>query len=349
MAEGDRSGRSGGLDGHHPGELPAATAARFVEVPIGAGHYESYYLKATAPQGGLGIWIRYTVHKAPGAAPKSYLWLTLFDAGVGVSATKVQGPPPQAGSEGDYIRIGAARFGPGRIVGAAESAPLVAAWDISFDGEEAPVFHLPYGWMYRASFPRTKVCSPHPAISLHGTVSAGERTIDLEGWSGTIGHNWGAEHARRAIWIHGAGFGDRKGTWLDLAIGRIGLGPLTSPWIANGVLCLEGRRHRLGGLQRVHSTRIHERPERCHFALRGDDILLEGEVGADRRSFVSWLYAQPRGGERQTVNCSIADMRLQVRRAGEPPLVLESAGSAAYELQMSERCPAIAPQPFPDG
>ena len=44
--------------------------ARFPKVPAKGGHYESFYIKACRPGGGHGIWIRHTVHKRPGAAPK---------------------------------------------------------------------------------------------------------------------------------------------------------------------------------------------------------------------------------------------------------------------------------------
>ena len=45
----------------------------------GAGHYESFYLKACHPSEPLGLWIRHTVHKRPGADPRGSLWFTLFD------------------------------------------------------------------------------------------------------------------------------------------------------------------------------------------------------------------------------------------------------------------------------
>ena len=44
------------------------TAARFPDVPARAGHYESFYLKLCHPSEPLGAWIRYTVHKRPGAS-----------------------------------------------------------------------------------------------------------------------------------------------------------------------------------------------------------------------------------------------------------------------------------------
>jgi len=72
-------------------------------------------------------------------------------------------------------------------------------------------------------------------------------------------------------------------------------------------------------------------------------------VEAEGSRFVGWIYAQPDGAERQTVNCSIADLRLTVARPHKPPLQLSSVGTAAYELQMRERYTAIPVQPFPDG
>ena len=57
------------------------TAARFPDVPARAGHYESFYLKLCHPSEPLGAWIRYTVHKRPGAAPTGSLWFTLFTPG----------------------------------------------------------------------------------------------------------------------------------------------------------------------------------------------------------------------------------------------------------------------------
>ena len=42
-----------------------------------------------------------------------------------------------------------------------------------------------------------------------------------------IGHNWGAEHAERWIWLHGV---FEQGAWLDKALGRVKVGPVLTPW-----------------------------------------------------------------------------------------------------------------------
>src|SRR5215211_7115691 len=107
---------------------PDPTAARFPAVAGKAGHYESFYLKACHPDGGTGIWIRYTVHKRPGAERNGSLWFTLFDAQARRPyAVKLTESGPAAG-RGDWLRIGHAAIGPGRAAGAAAGAGREAAW-----------------------------------------------------------------------------------------------------------------------------------------------------------------------------------------------------------------------------
>ena len=55
------------------------------------------------------------------------------------------------------------------------------------------------------------------------------------------------------------------------------------------------------------------------------------------------------GGRHDTVNCSIATMRLVVHRPGRDPAELECVRGAAYELGMRERDHGVPLQPYPDG
>jgi hypothetical protein len=322
------------------------TYARFPAAAAGAGRYESFYLKLSNAAERVGAWIRYTAHKRPNAPPKGSLWFTLFEAS-GPSASKVTVEGPTVGPE-RYITVGDATLEPGRACGSVASESLEAAWDLSFTEGEPPLDHFPREWMYRAPVPRTKVTSPYPAISFNGTITVGERRIDVDGWPGMMGHNWGSEHAERSIWMEGRRF-EGHDAWLDVAIGRVKLGPMTTPWVANGVLSLDGRRHRLGGAERIHSTKIAETPERCEFVLPGPGLRVEGTIGAPRERFVGWIYADPDGGEHQTVNCSIADVELRVSRRGEAPLEIVAPAAGAYELGMRERYEPIPVQPFADG
>jgi hypothetical protein len=327
---------------------PDPTQARFPSLAPKAGHYESFYLKACHPSGGLGVWIRYTVHKRPGAEPLGSLWVTLFDAEGGRPyAVKATHPGPSAGGD-DWLRVGDAAIGPGRAAGAAAGEGREASWELRFDTPERPLFHLPSDWMYGAPVPRTKLLSPAPAARFDGRLVAGGRELALEGWHGMVGHNWGSQHAERWIWLHGMSFeGAGQASWLDAAIGRVKLGPLTTPWIANGALSLDGERVQLGGPGK--KVEVTERPEACDFLLSGKGVRVRGSVGAPRERVVGWVYADPDGSEHNTLNCSIADMRLEVERDGGAPLRLSVSGAAAYELGMRERDHGIDLEPFPDG
>src|SRR3954470_1724634 len=301
--------------------------------------YESWYLKASHPSEPLGVWIRYTTHQKPGEAERGSLWFTLFGDGPPKAAKVTLDPQALSRGDVDFIRIGDSKFTDGQVRGHA----LEAHWNLTFEHSEPELRHLPREWMYKAPVPRTKLTSPFPAACFSGTVSFGDETVELDRWAGMVGHNWGSEHAERWIWLNGSNFADRDDdTWLDVAIGRIKIGPWTTPWVANGVLSLDGTRHPLGGLGK-RGTKIDEHPDHARFTLPGE-LTVAGEVRAPRERFVGWVYADPDGSEHNTVNCSIAELTLDV--AGQR---LHTPHGAAYELGMRETNHGMEIQPFPDG
>ena len=320
---------------------------RFPKVPQDKGHYESFYIRACHPGDPLGVWVRYTVHKRPGSAPKGSLWFVLFDGSAAAPiASKITTEDLEAPS-GSYIRIGESTFGPGLAEGAAPTDQADPRWRLEIETGEEPFPYLPADWMYRAPVPRTKAESPYPAASFRGEVEVDGRRIDVEGWRGMVGHNWGSEHAERWIWTQGLLFDGAKDAWFDATLGRIKMGPVTTPWVANGVLSIGGQLHRLGGPGR--RTEVHERPDGAEFTISGKGLKVRGRVEAERKDFVGWLYADPDGPEHNTVNCSIAEMTLTVERKGSGPLELHTSHGAAYELGMRETDHGIPVQPFPDG
>jgi len=327
------------------------TRARFQAASETAGHYESFYLKATRPGGGQAIWIRHTVHRRPGEEASASLWFTLFDAEAAAPrATKLTVPAARLSApSGSYIRVADAVLDPGRAWGRIASEEMRVSWDLEFGSELAAFRHLPYEFLYSAPLPRTKLLSPYPDARFSGTLSIDGEQLDLEAWPGMVGHNWGAEHAERWTWIQANDFRESDGVLFDAALGRIKLGPLTTPWIGNGVLRIDGSTHRLGGLDRIRSTKIDDEPTSCDFELTGKGVRVRGRVGSEPRNFVAWVYADPVGPEHNTLNCSISDLELTVEREGLPPRRLESIAAAAYEIGMRETDHGIPLQPYPDG
>ncbi|HEV2813810.1 MAG TPA: hypothetical protein VGW10_11220 [Solirubrobacteraceae bacterium] len=319
-------------------------APRFPDVPRDAGLYESYFLKAHHPEKPQAFWMRHTIHKRPGYDPIGSVWLTLFnaDAKEPVKATKENFPAGELATDG-LVRIGGSSF----EHGAARGGVPGTRWDFTFATHEPEQRHMPNEWMYTAAVPRTKSLTPWPAARFTGKLGR----YDLDGWTGVVSHNWGTEHAERWIYLHCCHFaGHDEHTWLELVTGRIKLGPVTTPWIANGALQLDGVRHRLGGPQRARSTKVEEHATAARFVLTGDDVRVEGELAAPRERFVAWRYASPDMDERHSVHCSITDLRLHVRRAGRDDVELISPAGATYELGMRPNDEHGIPlQPYEDG
>ena len=328
------------------------TQARFPEVPEKAGHYESFYLKLTQPGGGRATWIRQTVHKRPGEQPTCALWFVLFDAeAAGPRATKRQFGADELSADSDtYIRVADASLTDGRATGRVDTPALEASWDLSFSDDHEPFHHLPRDFLYRSKLPKTKFLSPYPDAVFNGRLELDGEPIEVEGWRGMIGHNWGAEHAERWVWVQGSGFEGRSAEdYFDMAVGRIKVGGRTTPWVGNAMLMLDGQPHRLGGFGHIPSTQVSEEPTGASFELKGKGVSLSGGVSAPAKDFVAWIYADPVGPEHNTLNCSISDLELDVELDGGPAETLRVSGAAAYEFGTRDTDHGIPVQPYPDG
>ncbi|HEV3093891.1 MAG TPA: hypothetical protein VGY30_05180 [Solirubrobacteraceae bacterium] len=325
----------------------------FVHAPIGKGMYESFYLRAVAPDEPVGVWIRYTVHKRPGQPAQGSLWCTVFDAERGAPFMHKHTTRELLAPAGGWIEIGgdSGRFGPGF----AEGSCGPASWSLRISDAEPELRHLKQAWLYRAPLPRTKLTSPAPAASFDGTFELPDRTIELRGWRGMVGHNWGAEHAERWIWLHGIDFAEDHAAWLDVALGRVLVAGRLTPWMASGAISLDDRRLRLGGLG-ARGLRVAESTGRCSLTLPGEGgLVLEAHVDSPPGAAAGWRYADPDGGEHDVVNCSVASLSLNVRPHGGAATTLHTAHGAAYELGMrtlkgtGERDHGVALAPFGDG
>ncbi len=197
--------------------------------------------------------------------------------------------------------------------------------------------------------PKTKFVAPYPDARFSGRLEIDGEEIALDGWPGMIGHNWGSEHAERWVWLEGTGFGEAADTYFDAGAARIKIGRRTTPWLPSGMLVLDGEAHRLGGFGKIRSASIEPAPTACEFVLPGKDIVVRGRVSAPKKDFVGWIYADPKGSEHNTLNCSVADLELTVERPAQPARKLTLNAGAAYEFGMRETDHGIPIQPYPDG
>jgi len=338
-------------------DLAGALRPRYIDTPAKAGLYESLYLTAHHPTEPQALWLRHTVLKRPGAKPRAALWCTWFGGG-GVRAGKVSSAvavssPDRPLQVGDHGWIGV-----DGVVGAIDLAELRAGWDLKFQDPEPPLHHLPRPWMYTAPFPRTKSVSAAPMVRLSGSLEVDGQAVDIDGWPCSIGHNWGAEHAERWIWVHADAGTDEGHVWLDVVLGRVRLGPVTTPWIANGAVSIAGRRHRLGGvLQQLPSvlpvrigagTLVTEHDDGATVQLRGGDVAVDLQAHVHLADCVGWSYADPAGHTSEVVNCSVARTALRIQPSAGGAALDVTAPVSAFEIGASRRALNVEIQPFPD-
>lgn len=296
--------------------------------------YESWYARLVSPDEALAVWIRYTIDKAPGKEATGTLWFTLFDSGSGRPLAR-RLPEQDASVPPDgWVLIGGSAIGPDRLHGEC----FEASWDLTFSAMSPPLFHLPRPRLYELPLPRTKPVSPVPFGEFAGEVRVGERTIDVSGWRGMVGHNWGAEHAERWIWLHGCCFEEEPDAWIDVAMGRVRVAGLLLPWVANGAVRSGGTIRRVGGMS-PRGVEVIESAGRldARLPLNGGGTL-KLEIDSPRELTVGWGYADPEGGgTHEVANCSAAAMKAWLTLPGEwGRRQLSTGHGAAYELGMTE-------------
>jgi len=328
-----------------------ASEAVFATASRRAGMYESFYLRAVCPEEPVGIWIRHTVHKPPGRAPRGSVWCTVFDARRGRPFMHKLTTEELSAPAGRWIAVGDSSMGPGSADGGCGDA----RWSLRFASQQPPLRHLSPALLYRMPLPRTKLTSPAPAASFDGVLElAGRAAIELRAWPGMVGHNWGSEHAERWIWLHGLAFHDAPTAWLDVALARLKLAGRMTPWVASGALAFAGQRHRLGGIA-ARGTHVAETPAGCSLTLAGaGGIELHADVRVPGESAAGWRYADPDGdrspaGEHDVINCSVSALELTVTPRRGQPTTLRSEHVGAYELGMRDSDHGVPIAPFADG
>ena len=201
----------------------------------------------------------------------------------------------------------------GRANGRIETPALDASWDLTFSDDHEPFHHLPRDFLYRAPLPKTKFLSPYPDALFDGGIELDGERIEVEGWRGMIGHNWGAEHAERWVWIQGSGFEGRSPEdYFDMAVGRIKVGGSDH---AVGRQRDADARRQGPPARRLRTHPEHRRSQRSRPARasssRARASRCHGTVRAPAKDFVAWIYADPVGPEHNTLNCSISDLELR--------------------------------------
>jgi hypothetical protein len=310
------------------------------------GHYEVYYLSATEPATGIGLWIRYTMVAPMGNPPAPAtcsLWLMAMDpAGEVRLGRKVSYPVEQLVAEPEpfRLRIADSELSDRGMAGGFDDV----SWELSWTPSHPP---RPYEHVHpllrRLGIAKTVLTLPHADVAVRGTVTFAGRELKLDGARGGQAHLWGSKHANRWAWVHCNDFAGHAGAFVDgvsVFVPRFGreIGPSTpvvgrlleDDFVANGPAAV------------VRAPSTFDLTS-WNFEATAGRRRIVCEVSAPRDSLVGVTYHDPDGAPAYCYNSEASSMRVSVydriRRGGSPWMLrdtLESDGRAHFEYAQRE-------------
>jgi len=280
----------------------------------GPGHYEVYYLSATDPATGLGLWIRYTLRAPADVAGECALWFMAMDRDGSRFARKASHPIEDLEAQDDpfHLTLAGADLSDRGMAGGVDGASWELSWEPSLPAAE----HV-HPLLQRAGIAKTILVLAHPDLAITGTVRFDGRELTLDGARGGQAHLWGSKHAARWAWAHANDLrgldGERRPeAYVDgvsVYVPRFGreLGPST-PVVG-----------RFGGEDFRSTSPLDVARNASRFGLttwrfeaRDGRRKVVGEVDAPRESLVGVTYHDPDADLAYCYNSEVASMRLFV-------------------------------------
>jgi hypothetical protein len=300
------------------------------------GHVESHFLKLNDASGERALWLKATILHRLGETAVAEAWAVAFDRAHGHVAAKQVVPWASASFSRDAlaIRVAEIEIGPMRTRGALFTQDSRIEWDLAFAGGAAPFAPLPER-LYGDDMGNAKIVSPHPDLRFDGHYSVGGRRVDVAGWRGMQGHNWGRRHTHLYGWMHCNVWDDADDLVVEGITARVKLGPLLAPPMTLVIAEHAGARHRFtlpGSLWRARG-RIGQRA--WEFRAANANARIRGSFAADTADFVGLHYENPDRAMTYCLNSKIARGEIELEVAGRTL----AAHTRAAALEIGTRDP----------
>jgi hypothetical protein len=289
-----------------------------------APYYESRYIRANHPEQPLALWLRETLLLPTMADPVADVWVMMFDPeGQGNRALKQPYPIDAAVYEYDdwTARIGATSIndrsaqgvvtgGSGSIAGSAGGRS--ARWDLRITPGSEGMVKLLSDRAYKARIPTAKTTVRHPLAQFDGEVELDDARLVLDGWTGSVNHNWGTRHTPAYAFGQVCGFDDAPYSSLEIVTARASIGPVLTPAATLFVFRHAGQEFAVRSI--LGSLRTHGKyqPFSWAFGARVGEQMIEGEIVAELADVIGLTYTDTDGGSKYCYNSAIATCRMQV-------------------------------------
>lgn len=296
-----------------------------------SGFNEAWYVVASDPRAGLGLWLRYTVDVDRSGAPAFALWGSWFEEG-GRFALKNTLPAAAIGRSG-------LAFGPGALTadgcsGEVEGAGHALRWRLKF-GQGSPGEEFVPPWLAAVAKLRGGgFVLPHPATTVTGAVEVDGRMIDLQHVPAAQAHLWGRTRYPSWAWARCSAFAEDPDASLDL-LDVEGPAGVRVPLF---VFRFRGETHRFGELPWIAGSTSRPQSPAWHFSAQQARVAIDGVAHVSPERMVQVQYDEPSGRVHHCVNSELASLELRVRTRAfpgapwRPEATLTSRGGASLEF-----------------
>jgi hypothetical protein len=313
-----------------------------------APYYESRYIRANHPELPQALWLRETLLLPTARDPVADVWVMMFDPdGAGNRALKEPYSIDAAAYEYDNwtARIGATSIDDRSAQGVVTGGNRSARWDLRITPGSEDMVKLLSDRAYKARIPTAKTTVRHPLAQFDGQVELDDARLVLDGWTGSVNHNWGTRHTPAYAFGQVCGFDNAPDSSLEIVTARAAIGPVLTPAATLFVFRHAGQEFAVRSIFGSLQTHGKYKPFSWAFGARVRDQTIEGEIVAEPADVIGLTYTDTDGGSKYCYNSAIATCRMQVAGKVFERRELVATRRAMFEIltdKQHEQVPLLA-------
>jgi hypothetical protein len=280
-----------------------------------APYYESRYIRANHPELPQALWLRETLLLPTAGDPVADVWVMVFDPeGAGNRALKQ--PYPIDAAVYDYdewtARIGATTIDDRSAEGVVTGGNRSARWDLRISPGSEDAVKLLTERGYEARFPTAKTTVRHPLAQFDGLLELDDVRLVLDGWTGSVNHNWGTRHTPGYAFGQVCGFDNAPDSTLEIVTARAAIGRVLLPAVTLFVFRHAGQEFAVRSVLGSMQSHGRYRPFSWAFGARVGEKMIEGEITTEPADVIGLTYTDTDGGSKFCYNSAIATCRIQL-------------------------------------
>jgi hypothetical protein len=318
---------------------------RWPEAPAG-GFHEAWYVAASDPREGHGLWLRYTVD-LDAQGRNCAVWASWFDRDHPEQSMALKNDLHAAAISRTEVKLGDNQLSSEGCLGEVEADGHSLRWRLSFGQGVQAEEPIPRWLAPVARLRGSGYVLPHPATTLTGALEIDGRMFELQRVSAGQGHLWGRSRWPAWAWARCSAFAEDPTASLDL-LDVEGPGGVRIPTF---VFRFRGQVHRFGELPWMPLCTSRPGAPSWHFSAQDARLAIDGVVHAAPAYMVETRY----GDSHYCVNTEIASLEVRVRVRAfpgapwRPETTLTSKCGASLEFcgrspdPRVTRVPAVAP------